>query len=245
MHVGDHGGLLTRKDRGPLGSELPVSRTSVSQASLKSCVHSSDLAPGVRAQDARANAAGHRRVAQSGGFPVRRARSRRPRTARGPGKSRNRIAGRLASQRSRRGNVEQVVEHLAAGLAEQGVVGADRLDQRIEPRADPVQAADPHPAAGCGLRRTIRAVAATWRNRRASSSPRSSPSSTSSAKPSLASSDGKSRRERRVGVVRQPDRPAQVGDAERQVAAEPPAQPGRARAPRASQAARFSGAWKV
>ena len=44
-------------------------------------------------------------------------------------------------------DVQHLLEHLAAGLAEQRMVGAGRLHQRIEPRADPVQAADPHAAA--------------------------------------------------------------------------------------------------
>ena len=126
------------------------------------------------------------------------------------------------------------------------MVGAGGLDQRVEPGADPEEAADPPRRPGSGLRRTIRAVAATCRNRRASSSPRSSPSSTSSANPSSARSGTIDRRERdRRGILREADRPAQVGDAQRQVAAEPPSQPGRGR-PRQRFAGRpVSGAWKV
>ena len=75
-----------------------------------------------------------------------------------------------------------------------------------------------------GRRRTINAVAATWRNRRASSSPRSSPSRTSSSNPAGSSSAGRS-----SGPILEPsgrrDRPAEVGDDQVQVAAEPPAQP--------------------
>ena len=68
-----------------------------------------------------------------------------------PGRLRNRIDGRDGQPSPGGRDVEQVVEHLAAGLAEQGVVGAGGLHQRVEPRADPVQAADPHPTARLGV----------------------------------------------------------------------------------------------
>ena len=68
-----------------------------------------------------------------------------------PGSERNRTAGRDVEPAQGGRDVEQVVEHLAARLAEQGVVGAGGLHQRVEPRADPVQAADPHAPARLGV----------------------------------------------------------------------------------------------
>ena len=83
---------------------------------------------------------------------------------------------------------------------------------------------------GSGLRKTMRAVAATCRNRRAGRSPRSSPSRTSSANPSSARSepiDSPESECEALGVSGQVNGPAQVGDAERQVATDLPAQASR------------------
>ena len=156
-----------------------------------------------------------------------RARSRRRRTARGRQLAEpDRRPVVTASQRAAAGTSSRSCEHLAAGLAEQGVVGAGGLHQRVEPRADPVQAADPHPPARLGV---AQGPSAPSRRRGGTAGEQIAPVQPLEHVVLQAVRDPGARSRSAADSRRafgQADRPAEIGDAQRQVAAEPAAQPG-------------------
>ena len=125
-------------------------------------------------------------------------------------------------------NVEDVFEHLAASLAEKRVIGAGGLDQGIEPCADPVQAADANPATVLWIsqhhERSRGDVTKSTRQQLAAVEP--------FEHVVLEPIECKKRpnrlgREREFGVIRQMNRPAEIGDTKREVATDVAAEPGR------------------
>ena len=125
-------------------------------------------------------------------------------------------------------NVEDVFEHLAASLAEKRMIGAGGLDQGIEPSADPVQAADAN------------AATVLWISQHHERSRGDMTKSTSQQIAAVQSLkhvvlkpiECKQRpnrlgREREFGVIREMNRPAEIGDTKSEVAADVAAQPGR------------------
>ncbi len=126
------------------------------------------------------------------------------------------------------------------------MVGAGRLDHGVEPRADPVEAADASASPGFrvsqhheGGRRDVPEPSCL---ELATVEPFEHHFSKPFEREQRLDPFG---REQEMGVIGQMNGPAQVGDAEREVAADLAAEPGRCARASASQAARCSGAWKV
>ena len=105
------------------------------------------------------------------------------------------------------------------------MVGAGRLDQRIEPAADPEQAADPA-SAPFGVAQDHQG---RRRRRGGTAGPAARPGRAPRARrrrsPSGVEQGGAIVVGRERGPLGEADRPAEVGDGQRQVAAEPPAEP--------------------
>ena len=122
------------------------------------------------------------------------------------------------------------MQHLAAGLAQQRVMRAGRLDQRVEPAAHPVHPANPYPPALFGVAQDHQAGG------RDVPEPLGGKISSVQALEHVVL-EAVEVQERiqvvpdKAGPLGQADRPPQVSGLKRQIAAEPAAQSGRGRPP--------------
>ena len=146
MNVGDHGSLFAAMDCSPFRSELPAFEQREAWFFRRRARCSSDMSRVSRGPDARATGGGRRRAARSGGSRARRAQSRPRRMAKARASHGIGSAADFASQLAAAGTSRISSSTSRRVSRSRGWSGQADLISGIEPRADPVQAADAHAA---------------------------------------------------------------------------------------------------